>query len=703
MPTNKPDKYSKFVRQVRTAWVKEWSMEFLTGLESTSNDAIEGYCKPKLDEFSSMCQEKTDSPEGSDSWKSSAVSYLSGVRKAIKSWQESVELNDHNSFEHKGKDGSVIRDHKALLYMNYGRDFLSAVKTKGETKKQQQRRNLTPINNVSEIQEAIEKACLSSNWKELATGIEFAMGARIGEVLLTAEIQQINQFQVQFKGQIKTKDEDRLEYPKYTLIESWKVVDALLKLRRQVENKEIKNCLLTEVDSRKNSTVNRKVRELFGELLQPPHGVDQISSHKLRSAHAAIAFYLFGSHTQSFGSFVKDNLGHKGDGEAANYEDYYVANKDGKPVVQGAWLDRLSEKPGEPTQTIVQPRLRLTKAAKELIDNQEFLAFPDQVSRIEELIRLAQIGKQFEEGKLVKEVVTMVDKPVEKIVEKRVEVPVEKIVEKRVEVPVEKVVEKMIEVPVEKVIEKMLQDKTIEKIIQQLVAVPTVEVTTAEIVTAEESTTEVPTIEVPTIEVPTAEVPIVEVPTIEVPTIEQPQKPVIEKDLSQVSNDKLYGSTTPYSGNEKIRRAVQAVKAYNERQYSTETMWAINTKVLTELTGCRSSILKNYLESPEGRLQVTDYNLEKGLGYHHNKGRGSVTQFIKLEGTQSTNATPVQATVSPKIKSQTITLNAREASRMDIEHALKQNPGWTVTTKDGSKVIAVYRLNENNEVIEIKD
>uniref|UniRef100_A0A0C1QQZ7 Telomere resolvase ResT/TelK catalytic domain-containing protein n=1 Tax=Tolypothrix bouteillei VB521301 TaxID=1479485 RepID=A0A0C1QQZ7_9CYAN len=697
MPTIKPDKYSKFVRQVRTAWVKEWSMEFLTGLESTSNDAIESYCKPKLDEFSSMCQEKTDSPEGSDSWKSSAVSYLSGVRKAIKSWQESVELNDNNSFEHKGKDGSVIRDHKALLYMNYGRDFLSAVKTKGETKKQQQRRNLTPINNVSEIQEAIEKACLSSNWKELATGIEFAMGARIGEVLLTAEIQQLNQFQVQFKGQIKTKDEDRLEYPKYTLIESWKVVDALLKLRRQVENKEIKNCLLSEVDSRKNSTVNRKVRELFGELLQPPHGVEQISSHKLRSAHAAIAFYLFGSHTQSFGSFVKDNLGHKGDGEAANYEDYYVANKDGKPVVQGAWLDRLNEKPGEPTQTIVQPRLRLTKAAKELIDNQEFLAFPDQVSRIEELIRLAQIGKQFEEGKLVKEVVTVVDKPVEKIVEKRVEVPVEKIVEKRVEVPVEKVVEKMIEVPVEvsveKVIEKMLQDKTIEKVIQQLLVVPTVEVTTAEIVTAEEST----------IEVPTAEVPTAEVPTIEVLTTEQPQKPVMEKDLSQVSNDKLYGSTTPYSGNEKIRRAVQAVKAYNERQYSTDTMWAINTKVLTELTGCRSSILKNYLESPEGRLQVTDYNLEKGLGYHHNKGRGSVTQFIKLEGTQSTNATPVQATVSPKIKSQTITLNAREASRMDIEHALKQNPGWTVTTKDKSKAVAVYGLNENNEVVEIKD
>ncbi|MFL9458089.1 protelomerase family protein [Tolypothrix bouteillei VB521301_2] len=659
-------------------------MEFLKGLEATQNDSIESYCKSKLDEFSSICKEKTGGPEGSNSWKNSAVSYLSGIRKAIKSWQESVRLNKVNSYEHKGRDGSVTRDHKALLYMNYGRDFTQDIKTKGETKKQEQRRNLIPINNVSEIQEAIEQACLSSDWRELAAGIEFALSARIGEVLLTAEIQQLNQFQVQFTGQIKTKDEDRLEYPKYTLIESWKVVDALLKLRRQAENKEIRNCLLTEVDSRKNATVNRKVRELFGELLQPPHGVEQISSHKLRSAHAAIAFYLFGSHTQSFGSFAKDNLGHKGDGEAANYEDYYVADKDGKPVVQGAWLDRLNEKPGEPTQTIVQPRLRLTKAAKELIDNQEFLAFPDQVSRIEELIRLAQIGKQFEEGKLVKEVVTVVEKPVEKIVEKVVEIPVEKIVE----VPVEKVVEKMIEVPVEKIIEKMLQDKIIEKVIQQVLVVPTSEVATAEVTTAE---------------VPTAESPTAEVITTET-TTEQPQKPVMEKDLSQISNDKLFGSNTPYSGNEKIRRAVQAVKAYNERQYNKDDMWAINTKVLSELTGCRSSILKNYLESSEGRLQVTDYNLEKGLGYHHNKGRGSVTQFIKLEGTQSTSATtPVQATVSPNIKRQTITLKATEASLMDIEHTLRQNPGWTVTTKDGRKIVAIYSLNENNEVIEIKD
>ncbi|MUH01532.1 hypothetical protein F7734_58445 [Scytonema sp. UIC 10036] len=431
-------------------------------------------------------------------------------------------------------------------------------------------------------------------------------------------------------------------------------------------------------DSRQNKSVNRKVRELFGELLQPPHGDNQISSHDLRSAHAAIAFYLFGSHTQSFGSFIKDNLGHKGDGEAANYEDYYVADKDGKPVVQGQWLDRLNEKPGTPTQEMVQPRVRMTRAAKDLIDNQDFLPFPDQVSRIEELIRLAQIGKQFEEGKLVKEVVTVVEKPVEKIVE----VPVEKIVEKIVEVPVEKVVEKMIEIPVEKVIEKMLAEKTIEKVIQQLLVAPVAESSIAKVVTNEIATTET--------------------------TTDQPQKPAMEKDLSQISNDKLFGSNTPYSGNEKIRRAVEAVKAYNERQYSADTMWAINTKVLQELTGCRSSILKNYLESTEGRLQVTDYNLEKGLGYHHNKGRGSVTQVIKLEGAKSvaatTTPTPMTTTtVSTYSKRKTIIFDAKVATTQNIEDSLWQDTTAIAIVKDGSDIVAEYELDElDGELIRLK-
>ena len=65
----------------------------------------------------------------------------------------------------------------------------------------------------------------------------------------------------------------------------------------------------------------------------------------------------------------------------------------------------------------------------------------------------------------------IIEKPVEKIVEKIVEKPVEKIVEKIVEKPVEKIVEKIVEKPVEKIVEKIVE-KPVEKIVEKIVEKP---------------------------------------------------------------------------------------------------------------------------------------------------------------------------------------------------------------------------------------
>jgi hypothetical protein len=123
-------------------------------------------------------------------------------------------------------------------------------------------------------------------------------------------------------------------------------------------------------------------------------------------------------------------LGHTSDATASNYEDYQVVDATGKAVARGAWVERTKEAITKPKQTMINTRVRMTVAAKDIIDNQEFLPYPDQTSRIEELVRLAKIGKQFEEGELVKEVVKVIEevkKPVEVIQEvvQEVEKPVE--------------------------------------------------------------------------------------------------------------------------------------------------------------------------------------------------------------------------------------------------------------------------------------
>jgi integrase len=556
--------YNKFVeKNIRTAWVKTWTIEFLKGLDNLEpKTTIEQYCKAKLEEFSQVCQEKAVERAKEDrsslnehSWKQSSTSYMSGIRKAIKAWSESQQLTDMNSYLQNTKEG-VVTQHLALLYMNYPREHNQVNNEAKQERKDEQRRNLESINCVDQYQAKIDELLASTDHRELVAGLIAATGRRPSEIYKTADFKQVGQFEVMFTGQAKTRGEEREAYPTYTLVESAKVIDALARLRRMPEIKELRKLTLAEVDSGKNNKMNVAVKQHFAPLISPPHGEVELSAKNLRASYAAIAIYLFCPWQMSTNLFIKERLGHTSDATATAYEDYQITDKQDKPLTRGAWVERLNETMDKPMEaTIVQPRIRMSEAAKNVIDDQEFLPYPDQVSRIEELIRLAQIGKQFEEGKLVKEIVTMIEKPVEKIVE----------------------------VPVE---------------------------------TASQTSTEV---------------------------IKTKQ---IKKDPSEMSNDDLFGSKAPNTGEEKIRRAVAAIKAYNERQGGNKSaMWAINTSSLKELTNSRTAVVEKYLESDQAKQElntrierqmdgkdkvVIGYNEMMGFSYQHNRGKGNISEVIKL-------------------------------------------------------------------------
>jgi predicted RNA-binding protein YlxR (DUF448 family) len=320
------------------------------------------------------------------------------------------------------------------------------------------------------------------------------------------------------------------------------------------EIKEMKNWNLAEIDSGKNNTVNRYVKQGFRELIEPPQGEKELSSKNLRAAYAAITIYLFcpGNHSESL--FIKERLGHTSDATASNYEDYQVVDLNGNQLARGAWVKRIKEEASKPMQAQLNTRLRMTVAAKEAIDSQEFLRYPDQLSRIEELIRLARIGKQYEQGELVKEVVKVVE------VVKEVEKPVE----------VVKEAEKSLEV---------VRDG--QKVLE------------------------------------------------EVDTVEEVKRTIATTRFEEMSNEELRGCQAPGSALAKIRRSVAAIKAYNEAQAEKKNQWAINVSTLEDLSGCHSKAVRDYLDSDEGRLQVTDYNLEKGFGFQQNRGKGKVTNFVR--------------------------------------------------------------------------
>jgi integrase len=524
-------KYDKFVKGIRQA-MRERAAKFLANLEACKNkEEVERCCKVEKADFETQFTNPN-----------TQSAYMTQYRNAVKNWQESIELTDSNSYPQQTKNG-IVRQHYALLYMNYPREFHDERMQPTVQKKNEQRRNLTPINCIDEYLAVVEKLVTSNDYRELAVGLIAATGRRISEILSTATFSQKGQFEAYFEGQLKAKGEER-KYAAFTLIESAKVVDGVAKLRRMAEIKEMKHWNLAEIDSGKNNTVNRYVKQHFGELIDPPHGETELSSKNLRAAYAAIAIYLFCPWNHSESLFIKERLGHVSDATASNYEDYQVVDINGKPLTRGAWVERISEQMSQPKQTMIHPRIRMTVAAKEAIDDQEFLLYPDQVSRVEELVRLAQIGKQYEQGQLgIREVVKVVE----------------------VEKPIEVVKE------VKSGVEEVEQVKEAEA------------------------------------------------------------KPQVESKnrFEDMSNEELRGCQAPGSAVEKIRRSVNAIKAYNSSQAEKKMMWAINTSVLEDLSGCHSKAVREYLDSDEGRLNVTDYNLEKQFGYQQNRGKGKVTDYIR--------------------------------------------------------------------------
>ena len=535
---------------VRTAWVKKYTEQFLGGLQQLkTKDEIELYCLEQKAAFETEVKrlskdkaKKLGKDVVSTSWMNAAAAHMSQIRNAIKEWQSVTGLDDSLCYPQQTKEG-IVQQHFALLFMNYSQAHHKTRKEPTEERKNEQRRNLSPIKCFDKYIETIENLLDSPDYRELAVGLIAATGRRISEILSTASFVQIGQFEADFEGQLKAKGEER-KYSAFTLVESYKVVDGLLKLRRMAEIKEMKHWNLAEIDSGKNNTVNRFVKAHFATLIEPPHGEKELSTKNLRAAYAAIAIYLFCPSNHSESLFIKERLGHTSDATASNYEDYQVVDTNGKALVRGAWVERTKEDIIKPKQVMINTRVRITVAAKEIIDDQEFLPYPDQLSRIEELVRLAQVGKQYEEGKLVKEVVKVIEKPVE----------VTSLVAKEVK-PVDEVK-----------------------------------------------------------------------PVAEVEAVEE-VKPSHAR-FDEMSNEELRGCQAPGSALAKIRRSVDTIKVYNSSQAEKKYQWAINVSTLEELSGCHSKAVREYLDSDEGRLNVTDYNLEKGFGYQQNRGKGKITSVV---------------------------------------------------------------------------
>ena len=252
---------------------------------------------------------------------------------------------------------------------------------------------------------------------ELAVGIIAATGRRPHEILARAKFSPVEgqAYQVQFEGQGKKRG-DKPVFPIATLYPGDYIIKCLNRLRREASTKallkevanEFPNDLSAQnraIDSRRNGSLNRVVRERFGDkgdavpILAFRHGEEQDNCKALRAAYGALATERdcdrsVGSkmlhYARVLGHFVNENPTDRelqGVVTSLGYSDYFTS----KPVP-------FPTAPQKDKTTSIRVNETDLEALRKL---QEFWKLPNQQSVVSKLIerqaQTVELGKQLQE------------------------------------------------------------------------------------------------------------------------------------------------------------------------------------------------------------------------------------------------------------------------------------------------------------------
>ncbi|MEL6776519.1 MAG: protelomerase family protein [Cyanobacteria bacterium J06597_16] len=332
------EQFKQYVTGLRMPKKLEARVPLFLAKLSQAEDAktIEMFCKDEKAWF-----------EGEYTNQNTRAAHMTRYRKAIAAMieGENIELTSANSYPQQTQDGTIYQ-HVALAWMNYSSDWHRERTAPTKAKTKEQRRNRVAFEPWPLV-EAAKAALTSTDYREIAAGIIAVTGRRPTEILKSGDFEIVSKYKVEFTGQLKAKGKTD-GYPIYSLMPANLLIDAFTTLRRDADVKELQKLENTKVDSQRNSTLNRAIGRVFGEVLQPPVGEKFLSAKNLRAAYTNVAYHFFSTPSESIGSFAEDYLGHQGASSAPNYEDYYCVDDRGQPLAIGILRHELGQQAAEP-------------------------------------------------------------------------------------------------------------------------------------------------------------------------------------------------------------------------------------------------------------------------------------------------------------------------------------------------------------------
>ena len=485
---------------------------FLAKLSALKSEkSIKTLCSDTLESIKS----KSESPNTWNVW-------VSAYRNSIRKFQVDIELNDKNSFENpspkRSTDAANGRTHYALKWLNLPKEVHNKRNDESKAKTDAQRGNAQPFDPFAVIA-AAKKALLSTSYLEQAVAVEFLIGRRPTEVLKGQGFKLIGKYEIEFSGQLKKRQGEAKPYTIYTLTDAADVIDALVRLKRDADVRDLEDDTNKEIDSRRNSSMNAAVRRVYKGVLNPPVGEKKLSNKNLRAAYVQAAAILFRNPRESMSKFAERLMGHSSVVATVSYEDYVCLDVDGNELPHGQKRHELGEMPSTP---------KVDKRATVHIDGElkeRFDAYGEGThkDKINQLLNDADRVKALEA----------------------------------------------------KVIELERQLKAMSDVAN---------------------------------------------------TAKSESRPSISTtDWSQVSSAELKGSQAPGSAEEKIRRAIEAIRAYNEGKELGQ-MYRLSEANVRYLSGSRHGTIKAYFAAHH---EVADYDKGYGFSVQHDRGKTPITEVVE--------------------------------------------------------------------------
>ena len=439
--------------------------------------------------------------------------------------------------------------------------------------------NQSMIYKPREVLARLSKLLTSSDeWEEIAAGLSLATGRRLAEVLRFAQFREKSLYSVTFSGQRKSDNDDEYEIP--TLVPGAVVVTAWQRLR---ELRDFESVDSDKISSSFGEPVRDVVVRQFSDLIESPAGRAHLYTHALRAVYPCLAIHLFLPPHVNELLFANEILGHviNRDGVViANLEStlyymgYKIANEDanGNLVIDGREGIMLGE-PGVEILERFQP-----KEKKQMPETAE--------------------GGRTKIG-----------------------------LDRSVKLNFDEAQKELGAATANEAMQRLLAEHNIYKQIaslvggaDELVALYAILVETAEIKLADESVIDALRAAVSDKRRFRA-------------NYAQRSVNMAERDYTSMSMDELNKQRTPEASQEKWRRAVNDLIAWNDKATMSELRFYINAAVVKQAVGGRGTEIKKYLETRQEEIDTLNqlYKLKPSINYGRNNVRERLYPDLVVE------------------------------------------------------------------------